>query len=155
MSFFVRRSPAPIVSGGYRSFRTFIREDFTRQCAYCLLSELWAGGKENFELDHFRPKSRFPHLMNDFYNIYYSCHPCNQMKRDTWPPVELEGRGVTLVDLCKDEFPAHFLVSDAGEWNGVTESGGYTIEVLRLNRKHLVTVRRLLFELIGDWTLIL
>jgi hypothetical protein len=147
MAHFARRSPAPVVKGGYRSFRQFVREDFNHQCAYCLLSEILAGGKENFELDHFRPKSGFSHLLNDFYNIYYSCHPCNHMKRDTWPPSDLEERGISLVDLCKDEFATHFLLKTDGEWDSVTESGGYTIDVLRLNRQHLVIIRRLLAQL--------
>src|SRR2546429_5003613 len=121
MAHFSRRTPAPIVKGGYRSFRRFVREDFTRQCAYCLMSEVLAGGKENFELDHFRPKSLFSHMLNDFYNIYYSCHPCNHTKRDAWPPPELESRGISLVDLCKDDFSFHFSAMPDGRWESVTE----------------------------------
>src|SRR6266481_6956296 len=103
MPFFVRKTEAPIVKGGYQSFRPYVREDFRERCAYCLLEEIVAAGEENFELDHFRPKSRFPELLNDFYNIYYACHPCNHIKRDAWPPSALELRGVGFVDLCKEE----------------------------------------------------
>ena len=141
------RSPNPTVKGGYRSFRPFVRADFSSQCAYCLMSEPFAGGEENFELDHFRPKKRFPDLWNDFYNLYYSCHPCNFTKLDHWPADELQSRGVMLVDLCKDEFATHFSAEPSGELIGLTESGKYTIHLLRLNRRHLVRLRRLLFEL--------
>jgi hypothetical protein len=147
MPHFTRRTTAPVVKGGYRSFRPFVREDFGRCCAYCLFSEILADGEENFELDHFRPRSLFPHLLNDFYNIYYSCHPCNLTKRDAWPSPELEERGVSFVDLCKEEFAVHFLAKPDGNWEGVTELGSYTIEMLRLNRRHLVTVRKLLAKL--------
>jgi hypothetical protein len=147
MPYFKRQKPAPIVKGGYRSFRSFVREDFSRQCAYCLMSETLAGGAENFELDHFRPKSRFSHLLNDFYNIYYSCHPCNHTKRDGWPPSELEDRGIGLVDLCDDDFSTHFAPTKEGKWESITESGQYTIDLLRLNRTHLVRLRRLLGEI--------
>ena len=111
------------------------------------MSEPFAGGEENFELDHFRPKKRFPDLWNDFYNLYYSCHPCNFTKLDHWPAEELQSRGVMLVDLCKDEFATHFSAEPSGELIGLTESGKYTIHLLRLNRRHLVRLRRLLFEL--------
>jgi hypothetical protein len=144
MPHFTRRPTAPNVKGSYHSFRQFVREDFTQQCAYCLLSEILAGGKENFELDHFRPRSLYRHLQNDYYNIYYSCHPCNHIKRDAWPSAELEARGITLVDLCADEFTQHFQPSDDGVWYGLTPAGAYTIDVLRLNRKHLLEIRRLL-----------
>jgi hypothetical protein len=147
MAQFTRRIPAPVVKGGYRSFRPFVREDFVRQCAYCLLPEILASGQENFELDHFRPKSRFPYLLDDFYNIYYACHPCNHTKRDGWPSPELEAQGISLVDLCKEEFTTHFQVTEDGKCSGVTKPGSYTIDLLRLNRTHLVTTRRLLTKL--------
>jgi hypothetical protein len=144
MAYFARTTPAPQVKGGYRSFRQFVREDFNSQCAYCLLSEVLAGGEENFELDHFRPKSLFAHLLKDFYNIYYSCHPCNHMKRAAWPPPELEARGISIVDLCKDNFDTHFVEDPDGKWASRTDSGNYTIDILRLNRKHLIVIRKLL-----------
>jgi hypothetical protein len=124
-----------------------VREDFNRQCAYCLLAEIMAGGEENFELDHFRPKSLFPLQWNDFYNIDYACHPCNHIKLDAWPPEALQSRGIGFVDLCKDDFATHFQATDDGRWQGITESGRYATDILRLNRRHLVTVRKLLAQL--------
>jgi hypothetical protein len=147
MAHFTRRRPPPEVKGDYRSFRSSVREDFTRQCAYCLMSEVLAGGADNFELDHFRPKSKFSHLRNDFYNIYYSCHPCNHTKRDGWPPPELEALGIGLVDLCEDDFGTHFSSTRDGHWESITRSGQYTIDLLRLNRTHLVRLRRLLADM--------
>jgi hypothetical protein len=147
MPHFLRRAPAPKVKGDYSAFRPFVREDFLRQCAFCLFAELLAGGEENFELDHFRPRQRFPELVNDFYNLYYSCHPCNHIKRDSWPPPTLEEQGICFVDLCKEDFASHFSVELDGTWKGLTNPGNYTIDKLNLNRKHLVTVRLLLERL--------
>lgn len=144
MPYFDRRRPAPQVSGGYASFRPYVREDFCRRCAYCLLHERWTAGVENFELDHFRPKSRFPLLAKDFYNLYWACHPCNHMKLDIWPPAALEAKGIGFVDLCTEEFFAHFEYMEDGHWKGLTPSGQYTIDKLRLNRGHLVDLRRML-----------
>ncbi len=65
---FVRRPSAPTTKRlDYRVFREPVREDFRKTCAYCLLEETWAAGPENFELDHFRPKSLFPRLMMSYY----------------------------------------------------------------------------------------
>lgn len=147
MPYYLRRTQAPNVKGGYRSFRPFVREDFFRQCAFCLVAELLAGGEEDFELDHFRPKHRFPELLNDFYNLYYSCHPCNHIKRDSWPPPSLEEQGICFVDLCKEDFATHFRVEKDGTWNGLTNPGKYTIDKLNLNRQHLVILRGLLERL--------
>lgn len=147
MPHFLRRAPAPHVKGGYRSFRPFVREDFLRQCAFCLFSELLVGGEEGFELDHFRPRHLFPELLNDFYNLYYSCHPCNHIKRDSWPPAALEEQGICFVDLCKEDFGSHFSVEADGRLNALTNPGNYTIDKLNLNRQHLVTLRGLLERL--------
>lgn len=146
MSHFVRRVPSPPVTSNYRKYLPFVREDFVRQCAYCLLSEVLASGEENFELDHFKPRNQFPELLNDYYNLYYACHPCNHGKRDLWPPADLQSQGVFIVDLCKDKFASHFFQEDNGFLMGVTHSGSYTIDILRLNRKHLITIRKLLLE---------
>jgi len=147
MATFIRATPAPTVSGGYQAFRPAVRADFNSTCAYCLLAELFAGGIENFELDHFFPVSKFPLKAFDFYNLYYSCHPCNNIKRAKWPDEELLKQGIGFVDLCRDDFASHFIEKPDGSWEGRTPSARYTIEALRLNRSHLLQIRMLLREL--------
>ena len=141
---FPRRTDPPPPTNKYGNYRPLVREDFWGTCAYCLLPELLAGGEENFELDHFRPKSKFRHLETEFYNLYYSCHPCNKIKRDYWPPPEVETKGIGFVDLCVDDFSSHFAVAGDCEWRGQTDSARYTIDRLRLNKKALLTIRKLL-----------
>src|SRR4051794_22205746 len=148
MARFSRMRPAP--TGGYLALRPYVRADFEQRCAYCLLQEIWAGGEENFELDHFRPRWLFPDLIADFFNLYYACHVCNQIKGMHWPPSALEERGIGFVDLCQDEFEVHFVVRPDGSWTPLTASAAYTIDSLRLNRPHLVELRRLLAQWAGD-----
>jgi hypothetical protein len=143
---FHRTAPCPEVVGGYRSYRPFVRADFECLCAYCLIRELHCGGEECYELDHFRPRSRFPELERDFYNLYYACHPCNGIKRDKWPSAQLQQKGIGIVDLCREEFHEHFDAGGDGRWKGLTASAEYTIELLRLNRPHLVELRNLLIN---------
>jgi hypothetical protein len=52
-----------------------------------------------------------------------------------------------FVDLCKDEFKTHFTSKEDGTWQGIIEAGRYTIDILRLNREHLVQARLLLRRL--------
>lgn len=143
MARFSRTYPAPIVKHPYRDFRPFVQADFRRCCSYCCLHEQWAAGEENFQIDHFRPKSKFPNLINDFYNLYWSCAVCNSpyCKGDTWLTQEEMNKGVGFVDLCSDDFEDHYHLQPDGYLVGLTDSARYTIEKIRLNRKHLVFLR--------------
>jgi hypothetical protein len=133
--------------GSYLTFRPYVRDDFRGTCAYCLLLELFAGGQENFELDHFRPRHLFESLLNDFYNIYWACHPCNHIKRGAWPSEELQKQGYSFVDFCAADFSDHFREDADGGWIPLSQSGAYTADRLRLNRPHLKEIRRLLRQL--------
>jgi hypothetical protein len=141
MPVFHRRPTAPEVKGHYSLFRPFVREDFSECCAYCLLHEILAGGSENFQLDHFHPQSIFLDLVNNFFNLYYSCYPCNYIKLNAWPKAELEASGYRFIDLCQEWFSTHFQETDDGRWQPQTKAGEYTEARLRLNRKHLVETR--------------
>lgn len=146
MSVFLRRKspPAPSRLSGYRPF---VRQDFSECCAYCLLHELLAAGAGNFELDHFRPKSLFPDLADDYFNLFYSCHVCNQYKGATWPSADLSKEGFGYLDFCRESFGEHFRERADGFWEPLTRRAEYTAARLRLNRPHLVEIRRLLRRL--------
>jgi HNH endonuclease len=149
MGVFVRRKRAPEPRADYRQYRYHIRADFCACCAYCLIHEILAGGADNFELDHFRPKSdsRFKRLATDYYNLYYSCHVCNHYKAAAWPRDELIKQGYNFVDFCSEKFSAHFQEKTNGEWAPLSKAAEYTAERLRLNRSHLLTVRELLRQI--------
>ena len=149
MPIFVRRKPNPPEEMDYTKYRELVREDFRECCAYCLLHETLAAGKNNFELDHFRPKSlpEFASKHNDFYNLYYSCHVCNHTKGQRWPNNRLRKRGYRFVDPCKENFSKHFREEADGTWTPITKAGEYTEGRLRLNRRHLTEIRRLLRQI--------
>ena len=52
---------------------------FFGTCGYC---EKECKG----EVDHFRPKSRFPERVYEWENWVLACHVCNNMKGGEWPP---------------------------------------------------------------------
>lgn len=148
MARFVRTNPAPIVKGDYPAFRPYVRADFERCCAYCYLHEFHAHGEKNFQLDHFRPKDKFPHLRRDFYNLYYCCSVCNgiRSKSNQWPSDALLAKGISIVDLCKDTFEDHYEILPDGRLNPLTKSAEYTIKIIDLNSDHLIAYRRALLN---------
>jgi hypothetical protein len=149
MPVFIRRKPTPREEADYTRYRQLVREDFRECCAYCLLHELLAAGENNFELDHFCPKSmpEFADKINDFYNLYYSCHVCNHTKGRKWPDRRLINIGYRFVDLCVEDFSEHFQEGTDGFWIALTKPGEYTESRLRLNRRHLIEIRALLREI--------
>lgn len=149
ISRFERMAPPPDVSGGYAAFRPYVRADFRQCCAYCCLHEFWAGGVGNFEMDHYRPVSRFPHLVRDFYNLRYTCHVCNMTKSDYWPSLEAEAAGIGVVDLTIGAFADHYRLAEDGILQPVTASAQVTISLLRLNTEHLTQLRA--FILRNQW----
>ena len=148
MAVFRRRGSPPGPFKHYSAYRPFVREDFEECCAYCLLHEILAAGQESFELDHFRPRSLpgFAALAHDFYNLYYTCRPCNLLKGNAWPDHSLEAAGYGFLDLCAETFSAHFQEESDGSWLPLSRRAEYTLERLRLNRTHLVKIRRYLRE---------
>ncbi len=64
----------------WRGFHADLERVFFGICAYC--EEFTPG-----EVDHFRPKSKFPRLVYSWSNWLFACHDCNQAKSDTWPTI--------------------------------------------------------------------
>lgn len=62
----------------WREFTNELGECFTQCCGYC---ETLCKG----EVDHFRPKHKYPELVYEWDNWVFSCHDCNQSKLDHWP----------------------------------------------------------------------
>ena len=62
----------------WRKFHKKLRDVFSGSCGYC---ESECKG----EVDHFRPKSRFPQRVYDWSNWVFSCHDCNNSKGNEWP----------------------------------------------------------------------
>jgi hypothetical protein len=147
MPHFSRTRPLPVTFRHYASYRSYVRADFRETCAYCLLKEVFAAGLENFEIDHFRPQSRYSVGVNDFYNLYWACHPCNHIKAAKVPLPELQARGIWFVDLCASDFAQHYREHADGSWEPLTDDAMYTEKALLLNRPHLKQVRQLLARL--------
>ena len=69
----------------YREYRQEIREDCLGYCVYCDCHENEMRGHTVMEIDHFRPRGKFPELANNPYNLVWSCASCNSNKSNHWP----------------------------------------------------------------------
>ena len=130
----------------WRDFREDLGQRFLRNCGYC---ERNTRG----EVDHFRPKSRFPQSVYEWENWIFSCHECNQAKGNKWP-------ASGYVNPCAE--PALCRPEDYFTFN--TRNGAITplreldtnrfekaqemIADLKLNDKHHMDRRRVTLELL-------
>ena len=118
----------------WREFSQDLADAFGALCAYC---EKRCRG----EVDHFRPKNRYPNLVYSWDNWLFACHDCNHAKRERWPPWG-------YVDPCARSRPARperFFTFDAvtgeilpkeGLTLGRRRKAQTMIDDLRLNEWH-------------------
>jgi HNH endonuclease len=146
MAFF-RRNEVPPDYTNDQKYRPFLRRDFLARCAYCERTEEYMGGEEAFEVEHFRPRSKFPDLICVYSNLYYVCRKCNGHKWETWPSDDLIARGVCFADPCeKDPYVHHLREREDGRLDGITPCGVYSNRHIRLDRNELQRWRRLRAE---------
>lgn len=124
----------------HSSYKRFLREDFRKRCGYCDDLDIPCGGSNGFHVDHFRPKSLFRRLQNNYNNLVYACPYCNIAKSDDWPSSDktlavLNGKG--YIDPCDVDFDNHFERHDDGRIRSKTDVGNYMYKQLRLGlRRH-------------------
>ena len=70
----------------YRSYRPWLRDEFTFRCVYCLNREQWGLVTGEFDLDHFQPQAHDPEFATDYDNLLYACVRCNSTKSDQRVP---------------------------------------------------------------------
>lgn len=66
----------------YRRYKIHLEQDFNGRCGYTDCNQFWFGGKSSFQIDHFKPKSKFPELLCEYTNLVYSCSYVNRAKSD-------------------------------------------------------------------------
>lgn len=121
----------------YTRYRDEISEDSQYRCVYCDCHIDDVGGLDMMQLDHFKPKSIFPDLMNDPNNLVLSCSRCNLLKHDDWiEPSELNDQ-VGYFDPFSCNRKDYYSIHEDGEIHHNNASAYYLIEKLALNRRFL------------------
>jgi hypothetical protein len=119
----------------YKSYKPWIRDDFTFRCIYCLCRERWfPTGHDSFAVEHVQAKSANPAVECDYDNLAYACSACNSAK----------GTAVFANHPCEQGLGEHLEVLKDGSIHARDGSriGNELIEICRLNRPRLVEARQ-------------
>ena len=98
--------------------------------------------KGSFHVEHYKPKNRFPELVNEYNNLFYACATCNQFKGDYWS----DEKPLQVLNPC-DHVMSHHLMFSHELVEKLTPQGEFNIELLRLNNNESILFRR---EAIGS-----
>lgn len=86
-------------------------------------------------MDHFQPRSA--QGADSLANSVYCCHACNEFKGAYWNP----GSARRILHPLNDALETHFKVLSDGTLQGLTETGAFHLQRLKLNRGALVAHR--------------
>lgn len=117
------------------------------RCEYCGLPE--AEADEPFEIEHIIALKHRGETAT--YNLAFACMDCNRCKgSNVGGIVSGTGEFMRLFHPRVDEWCEHFRMLDDGTIIGRTKEGVVTVDVLCMNRPHLVNRRLVLMET-GFW----
>lgn len=129
--------PGPVGSSGYPAYRNCLRLEFAYRCIYCGSHEREVAAGDScggFEIDHFRPQSRFPRLGAAYVNLMWSCKRCNRAKGGRWPTQDNFISGDRFVDPNQEAMSDHLGVQgDRVVPVRGSRAGAYTLQELNLN----------------------
>ena len=116
-----------------------LRAAFHSLCGYC---ERRCRG----EVDHFKPKSRYPELVYTWSNWIFSCHDCNQLKGEKFPRQGyVNPCAATASNWPEAFFGFDFVTGEilprAGLSRGARQKAQATIDDLGLNDHHQLLER--------------
>jgi uncharacterized protein (TIGR02646 family) len=128
-----------------------LEEMFQGKCAYCeaVISHVSYG-----DIEHFRPKSKFPEKCFEWDNLLLACSICNgkQQKGDNFPEATDDGPLVNPVDEDPEDFFSfdYNPATQLAEINWKNQRGETSAKIYGLNREKLIRHRseiviRLLF----------
>lgn len=86
------------------------------------------------DIEHIRPKMRFPELVVDWANLTLACSRCNQTKGSKWDPI------LPFINPFEDEIGDHLAFLGPLVF-GVSDRGDYTLTELDLNHVHRIEAR--------------
>jgi hypothetical protein len=118
--------------------RAAVRRAYAGRCGYCDVHEDEAGAE--LEIDHYRPRSAGG--TDELTNLVYCCTTCNRLKGDFWPAAESATAIRRLLHPQRDDLSLHLREEADGRLIALTETAGFHLTRLRLNRQQLVALRR-------------
>lgn len=131
-------------NGTYKDWKSLLRVEGNHQCVYCAVEEAIFGGYRNFHVEHFKPKSKFKELANDYSNLFYVCSICNAFKGNDWPDVDEKQHPDVYAypSPAIHDYGSFLAVDEHGVVTSTRPAGSYLIERIYLNRPQLMRLRR-------------
>ena len=133
------RQHGPLGYTDYRSFKPWLRDEFSFRCVLCLDRERWhPNGHEEFSVDHVEPQSIAAEQATDYDNLLYTCCTCNRNRRAAALPL----------DPYRDVLCEHLAVRPDGTIQGRTPKGTAWVHVGNLNRPLAIEFRARMMSVI-------
>lgn len=126
------RAHNPPIFSNYRKYKPYLRLEFDHSCSYCEIREPELGGQQSFCVEHYKPKKKFPSLINIYQNLLYACRHCNQWKGEYWPSVSGKILGCVILNPFVHDIDKHLDKNHFG-WKGKTIQGSWNIKKFRLD----------------------
>jgi hypothetical protein len=133
------RRHGPMGYSDHRQYRNWLRDEFSFRCVYCLFREAWLTRRQNWQIDHFVPKSIHPEGALDYDNLVFACSCCNHSKAAHLVP-----------DLSKVGYGTCVEVSGDGEIRPLNDDGITLIEAMGLNQEDYREFRLAVFEWLDE-----
>ena len=132
----------------YHLYKPILQQEFRSSCVYCRLPDA-SKGIDSFGVDHYRPKSKFPHLVAEYLNLFYACNCCNRNKADFWPDSIQMNDGHFIPNPCEH------IMFDHLRYDGVIVSansvtGTFAIDLLDLNDDASIEYRQMLLDIVNS-----
>ena len=137
-----KRSSNPPSYTTYQEYKPFLKEEFGKKCVYCCKISPFED-KGGFHVDHYRPKSLFANLTNEYLNLFYSCAACNRFKSTYWSDIPSE----RLLNPCDNVMNQHVSFEKC-MIAGKDSQGELFVRLLHLNDNDSVKYRGLLGAMI-------
>jgi hypothetical protein len=141
-----RRKLKPSSYSSYVRYKPSLKQEFSSQCVYCCLPD-GVKGEDNFGVDHYRPKSKFPELETVYTNLFYACNCCNRRKGNFWPTEEQQKVGEFIPNPCGHLMFDHLRYRSAYV-HARSAAGRFTERVLMLNDKESLSYREFVLSTI-------
>ncbi len=135
-----------------------LREAQRDLCVYCGC-RLHLDSPEMFHIEHFRPKSKYPHLSVDFTNLFLSCGPKGQTGKSLKTCGNAKEDKFDEINCIEPEYPActhrfrFLLTGKVSPKFDKDAAAGKMIELLNLNDSELIRDREEILGHIDDGTL--
>lgn len=122
----------------YSSYKTWLRDEHSYRCVYCLSRERWEqSGAANFGVDHIVAKSKWPAGANEYVNLAYACNRCNSRKTVADIPVEMR----------RGSFSEHLSFKADGSIEPLSPAGSFLIDLLHLDDPQLTEYRKIIIAM--------